>query len=228
LLAQIACAPMVAADMRGEARRLLDGAVAWLLAQRLADTTNGHFPSSIAPGLGVTIGRRVAWCYGDLGVATTLLLAARLVGEPAWEEVALRVALEVANVPVDLAGSVDSALCHGAVGNAHLFNRLYQASGDVSFAVAARRWYERALAMRGDGGIGGYRVWGYHPMALSGTPQALPPPTWVDSPAVLDGAAGIALALLAAVSDTDPGWDRLLLVSAHPPHRAGESSGCVT
>jgi hypothetical protein len=35
----------------------------------------------------------------------------------------------------------------------------------------------------------------------------------VDDPALLDGAAGPPLVLLAAATDTDPGWDRALLLS---------------
>ena len=48
-------------------------------------------------------------------------------------------------------------LCHGAIGLGHLLNRCYQASGDAARALrdAARRWFTRGLALRGQGeGIG--------------------------------------------------------------------------
>ena len=38
----------------------------------------------------------------------------------------------------------------------------------------------------------------------------------MSEPGFLTGAAGIALALLAAVSDVEPAWDRVLLVSIPP------------
>jgi len=43
------------------------------------------------------------------------------------------------------------------------------------------------------------------------TPQD--PIVWEPSPAFLDGAVGVALALLAALTPIEPQWDRLLLIS---------------
>ena len=37
--------------------------------------------------------------------------------------------------------------------------------------------------------------------------------TWADDPGILTGAAGIALALLAATTPIEPAWDRMLLAS---------------
>ena len=48
-------------------------------------------------------------------------------------------------------------------------------------------------------------------------------PTWVDDAGLLTGAAGIALALLAAATPVEPAWDRMLLTSI-PPRRAGSAS----
>ena len=54
---------------------------------------------------------------------------------------------------------IDSGLCHGAAGVGHLFNRLYQASGDPALAEAARFWFDRALAQYQPGeGIGGVTI----------------------------------------------------------------------
>jgi hypothetical protein len=40
---------------------------------------------------------------------------------------------------------------------------------------------------------------------------------WEPNPAFLDGASGIALALLSAVTPVEPGWDRMLLLSGKNP-----------
>jgi hypothetical protein len=37
---------------------------------------------------------------------------------------------------------------------------------------------------------------------------------WEPSPAFLDGAIGVALALLSAVAPIEPAWDRMLLLSS--------------
>jgi hypothetical protein len=199
-----ACAAGVAED---RARPLLDGAVRWLLAQQ----GPAGFPygtetePSAAPA-------RLAWCYGDPGVAAALLLAARYVGEPPWERAALAVARRAAERPPDQAGVVDAGLCHGAAGLGHLFNRMFQATGEAPLGEAARFWFRRTLEMRQPGrGIAGYAAWRPAP---DGTPA------WDDDPGLLTGAAGIALALLAAATPLEPAWDRVLLVSSPGPGAA--------
>jgi hypothetical protein len=161
------------------------------------------FPIWVGPGI-PRAQARVAWCYGDLGVATALLSAARCVGEPAWEREALAVARRAAERPIDQAGVQDAGLCHGAAGLGHLFNRLYQATGDSLLAEAARSWFGKALDMRHpERGIAGYASWWAGPDGNM---------TWMDDPGLLMGAAGVALALLAATTTIEPAWDRLLLV----------------
>jgi hypothetical protein len=94
---------------------------------------------------------------------------------------------------------VDAGLCHGAAGLMHVFNRLWQGTGDEAFRDAAVRWAEKTLALRGEG-VGGYRS--FNPLVEA---------KWDDDPGFLTGAAGIGLALLAATSDVEPRWDVTLL-----------------
>ncbi len=79
---------------------------------------------------------------------------------------------------------MDAGLCHGAAGLGHLYNRLYQATGEVAFARASHAWLKRTIAMRRPGlGIAGYVHW--HP----GSGR------WRNDPGLLTGAAGVGLAL---------------------------------
>ena len=163
-----------------------------------------RFPYSVATD-NTPVASRMAWCYGDPGVATVLLAAARFAREADWETEALRIAAAAAACPADADGIVDAGLCHGAVGLAHMYNRMYQATGADFLADAARHWYERTLDMRQeDRGIAGYEA-------------LLPAPDnqvqWGNDPGFLTGVAGIALALLAATSSIEPAWDRVLLTS---------------
>lgn len=190
-----------------EARPLLEGAVSWLLRQKLPPEKSSIFPYSVAPGVesGPT---RLAWCYGDLGVALSLLLAARSVGQEEWEREALAVARACAERPLEGSGAVDAGMCHGAAGNAHLFNRLYQATGDPLYAEAARAWFERALEHRRPGeGLGGYTMYVVDHQGELG---------WRGDAGFLTGSAGVGLALLAATTPVEPEWDRLLVVSVRP------------
>ena len=200
LLAQ-ACAAGVAVE---QARPLLDGAVAWLLQQRLKTEARSSFPSWVVPG-NEPNDCRLAWCYGDAGVAAALLLAARYVNEGEWEREALSIARRAAARAPDSAGVVDAGLCHGAAGLAHIYNRMFQATGDPLFKESARFWFERTLAMRRPGeGIAGFSAF---------RPDEDGKENWAADPGLLTGAAGIALALLSATTDIEPKWDQMLLVS---------------
>jgi len=80
---------------------------------------------------------------------------------------------------------------------------MFQSTGEERLAAAARSWYAKALAFRQpDLGVGGFRSWAADVAGVLG---------WRNDPGFLEGAAGVGLALIAAVSPIDPEWDRLLL-----------------
>lgn len=194
------------------ARTLLQGAVHWLLAQGRPDNDGPSYAFFLDPELEPSAGR-LAWCYGDPGIAATLLHAAHATTSEAWELEALAIAARAAQASPEISGVRDAGLCHGALGLAHLYNRIYQASGRELFAEAARLWYQIGLKMRSpERGIAGFACW-----EVGEDGQKV----WTDDPGFLTGAAGIGLSLLAAVTAIEPAWDRLLLVSSYPQTRAG-------
>jgi hypothetical protein len=193
---------------RGKARKLLAGAVSWLLAQKFTDRPGASFPPWITLGVVPTESARSAWCYGDPGVAAALFWASRSVGETAWEKEAVGIAQAAAQRPFPETRVLDATLCHGAAGLAHLFNRISQATDDEVLRGAARSWFERALSFRLPGrGIGGFSL---RSVRRDGTRR------WLNDWGILTGASGIALALLAAATPVEPGWDRMLLLSTRP------------
>lgn len=203
LLAEVEAAGLASAP----SRRLLGGSVSWLLAQRSPTRGDASF-GSIARPESEWKPARLAWCYGDLGIAVALLKAARATANAAWEATAVELARGAARRPAQGAGVIDACFCHGAAGVAHLFNRLYQATEEPALAQAALYWFDRALEMqRGEGGFAGY---------LSYAPCDNGKPGWTGATDVLFGVTGIALALLAAVTDVDPRWDDFLLVGLEP------------
>jgi hypothetical protein len=179
---------------RDTAADLLEGAVAWLRAHVVDGPDGPTVPYFVAedvpPGPA-----RLAWCYGDPGVATALLLAAREAGRPEWTDLALTLAGGSSARPVEESGVVDAGLCHGTAGLAHLFNRMHQLTGRPELADTARVWVERTLDM-----------------CEPAVADAAAPRPWT-GPGVLEGAAGVALALLAAATPVEPVWDAMLLVS---------------
>ena len=191
---------------RRKTLRLLQGSVSWLLKQKLPPDADSCFSSWVGPGIDRGIDRgpsRSAWCYGDPGIAIALLSAARCAGEKSWEEEALKIARRTAKRPPDQARVRDAGLCHGSAGLAHIFNRFYQATGDMIFQKAARFWFERTLQFRQpQKGVAGFQ---------SAFPERNGTVRWIDDPGLLTGAAGIALALHAACTDVRPQWDSFLL-----------------
>lgn len=189
------------------ARRLLDGAVRWLLAQELPRKDAG-FAVAVGPGL-ERAPARSAWCYGDPGVAAVLLAAARAVGERVWEQHALRIGLRAVARPPDQCRVFDAGLCHGAAGLGHLYHRMYLTTGEPRFARAARVWLVRALDYRQTtDAIGGFASWTIDPDGRK---------HWVADAGLLTGTAGIALAFSAALDGREPTWDRVLLLSLRTP-----------
>ncbi len=183
------------------ARALLDGAVRWLRALVPARPAP-RFPAWWGPGIDEAPAR-LAWCYGDAGVAITLLAAARALEDAGLEEEAIAMGHEMAARPIGECGVVDMAICHGAAGVAHIFNRMYQATGDAVLGDAARTWIDRMLAMRRPGeAIGGFP-------ALRSRDGA---DSWEAEAGIISGASGVALVLLAAATEIEPAWDRSLLV----------------
>src|SRR5215216_1206490 len=192
------------------ARPLLEGAVSWLLAHSVPTEAGPTFPVWVAPAFQPSPAR-CAWCYGDPGIAAALLLAARGVGDAGWEQTAVALACRAAERPASETGVVNANFCHGAAGLAHLYNRMYQATGEPELGRAALYWLERTLGFyrrardAGDSWVQG-----------NWEPGQREQWTWTGTELV-EGAAGVALVLLAAATSVEPSWDRMFLVSAPTP-----------
>ena len=186
-------------------RPLLEGAVSWLLAQSVATGAGATFPIWLAPDFPPSPAR-CAWCYGDPGIAAALLLAARGIGAAGWEETAVALACRAAERPLERTGVRDAGFCHGTAGLAHIYNRMYQATGEPQLGRAAGYWLERTLDFyrlaRGNGAS-----W------VQGSRDPAEEAPWTGI-GLLEGAAGVALVLLAAATPVEPFWDRMFLVSA--------------
>ncbi|MCE9575351.1 MAG: lanthionine synthetase C family protein [Deltaproteobacteria bacterium] len=201
-------ARMVAHDVETpRARALLERAMTFMLNAE-PPRERGRFPSwhqagEVGPGHERELGStRLAWCYGDLGASVALLSAAQATANDEWRTQAVDLARLCAGRTIAEAVVHDAGICHGAGGAAHIFNRLWHATGEEIFADAARRWIDQLLAMRIDHAIAGF------PSADRLDGQT----SWKADDSLLTGAVGVALVLHAAVSTVEPSWDRLLLV----------------
>ncbi len=181
---------------------LADAATKWLLRHAVPDELGGRTMPAVVASRSDARPARSAWCYGDPGVSATLLLAAEDAGY-AWAQPAQRLAAKAAERPPGSCGVVDVGFCHGAAGLAHLFNVMYQLTGERVFEGAATTWLDRTLNTVSTA------------LGREGTPTARPAPQlpW-NGLGVLEGLAGVGLVLLAASTPVAPSWDAMFLVSS--------------
>jgi lantibiotic modifying enzyme len=127
-----------------------------------------------------------SWCYGDVGVCSSLVVSARHRAAP-W-------ASEAASMLTRLAPpekTSDPILCHGMAGVSHMFNVAGQLTENAELERIAREWFGSLLDARVDKGIGGFV-------------------TKKGSGALVGGASGIGLSLLAGLTPIPPRWGEVL------------------
>jgi hypothetical protein len=151
---------------------------------------------AIAPG-GAS---RAAWCYGSPGVARALWLAGRALDRNDYRTQAISAMEAVFRRPIS-ARMIDSpTFCHGVAGLLAITMRFARETHDTMFFQESRRLAEQLLAHFEPDSLLGFRCIEY------GNNQT-------DQPGLLDGAAGVAIVLLAASSGIEPTWDRIFLLS---------------
>lgn len=145
---------------------------------------------------------RLAYCYGDLGIAYSLYRIAKAIENKQLEHFSLFVAHKMTDVSIHESGVIDSSICHGSAGNSLIFNKFYQYTGALEFLNAAKYWTKITLNFYERNGLAGLDF---------------PDPSQKNKirypdPGLLQGYSGIGLALLATISDTPPSWERSLLL----------------
>lgn len=194
---------------RERAGAMLEQAFRWVAHQAAAE---GHprFPHYLH-GTERFEDARFSWCVGNPGITSVLWWAAHLWGHPDWEARTLRWAEAVAGEALQRTPLGSSNLCCGTAGTAHLFLRLFHATGRPVFADAASLWVRHTLSLRQPGvGIGGF-CFEQDPARLRADLQF--------------GVAGTALLLLAAATPVEPDWDQAFLFSLSLPTGAPERKG---
>jgi len=146
---------------------------------------------------------RLAWCYGDIGPGLAFHIGGELIAENAYQHHGLDVLLKSCERRDQGENLVyDAGICHGASGLALINNIMYQKTSLTPFRDAALYWLDIVLNMAvHEDGIAGYKAW-YHPKYGG----------WKATEGLLDGAAGIGLALMSFVEDREPNWARALLL----------------
>lgn len=155
---------------------------------------------------------RLAWCYGDIGVAISIWYAYRALKLPYLKEEAIAIALnstkrriESAYIQFDKSlGVIEAGLCHGTSGLGLMYWRLYKATNVQQFKDAADYWYNLTLQAFTTAPTGRIQF-------LKHNSDGEHANTWTEDFGFLSGSTGIGLSLLSRFSHNDLPWDELLL-----------------
>ncbi len=162
-----------------------------------------YFPSAIAQHEadyeGDLSGSRIAWCYGDMGIGMVLVQVALYFNDKALFDKAEEILLFQAGR--EDKSMNESGICHGTSGLMHMFNRLFQMTGNKAFKTATEYWLGQT----------------YEQAVFPGNHSGLQTPNWKTKVqegdgSLLTGMAGTGLTLMALNTDTEPVWDKLLLL----------------
>ncbi|CAL9312686.1 lanthionine synthetase C family protein [Streptomyces sp. SudanB182_2057] len=146
--------------------------------------------------------RRPSWCYGTAGLARAQQLAALALGNTSRQVEAEKALVAALTDPDQLKATTDSALCHGFAGLAHVAAR----AADDAHPTTVDQLRDAIPAL----------LTAVHPPGID--PEHATTVLVQDEergPGLLDGVAGIALALLAPATATAPqsAWDTCLLIA---------------
>jgi lantibiotic modifying enzyme len=186
-------------------KKMIEGAMRFILSNKVHPTTaiESFYPSWIDTDKELNRNSRLAWCYGDLGIAAGFWQAGKSLNNETWKTESMEIMLHASkrrDLPKN--GVLDAGICHGTSGIAHLFNRFYFETKMQVFKETADYWIDETLKMAyHPDGPAGYKSW-------HGKDQE-----WVDRHSILDGIAGIGLVLLSHLSEEEPKWDNCLLLS---------------
>jgi hypothetical protein len=178
----------------------------WLCANRSDDHWGINWPNAVSltedGASAPTPGRpsRAAWCYGTPGVARSLWLAGEALDRPGYRDLAVSAMQDVYRRPIPARGIDSPTFCHGVAGLLAVTLRFARDTGAPVFTEEAARLTDQILQSFQEDAPVGFRNIEYRN-------------NQTDQPGLLDGAAGVALVLLAAATGVDPAWDRLFLLS---------------
>ncbi|MNY12815.1 Lanthionine synthetase C-like protein [compost metagenome] len=147
---------------------------------------------------------RLAWCYGDVGIAITILRAGILTGNEEWREKAVEV-LELNAKRRELKANqiLDAGLCHGAAGLAFMFGEAGKLSQNAVLMETATYWLEQTLAFdTHPDGIAGYKTY------FEGQNEVF----YYPAAGFLEGVSGVGLGMIGILVPEASGWKECLFL----------------
>jgi hypothetical protein len=166
---------------------------------KLFTLPNGDPAGRIAP-VTASATARAGWCYGSPGVARSLYLAGMALRKSEYLDLATTAIEAVLQRPIIVRQIESPTFCHGIAGLLEIVLRFAHDTGFATIQAGATALAGQLLSL-------------YEPESLLGFRSIELEGNRVDQPGLLDGAPGVALVLIAAAGNVEPGWDRIFLLS---------------
>ncbi len=186
-------------------KKLIEQVVNFVLDKKLKPGSSSLYPFSYRDDISEQPNGsgRIAWCYGDIDIAIALHYAYKVIPDERYKiEAEYLFKYIVDHNYENFQYTFDGSFCHGMCGNGHIFNRLYNMTGNENYREIADFWFKNIfpkVKMEDD-------VLKIHIMEKKIT-------LWSDKTNIISGTAGIGLTLLSAMAEVRPDWDEMFLLN---------------
>lgn len=180
-------------------------ATEWLVHHREDDRWGPNWPTAYRPSYESGITQlespfgpsRCAWCYGVPGIAIALCEAAAVTDTESFRTLAVDAIRSVQLRPLGVRRIDSPTICHGVSGLLQIVLRIMNLVPNAGLVNFVDELLEQVISNFEIDSRFGYR----HQESET---------NYVDNPTLLDGAAGVLLALCSATFEVEPKWDLIL------------------
>ncbi|BAU55615.1 Lanthionine synthetase C-like protein [Mucilaginibacter gotjawali] len=145
---------------------------------------------------------RLGWCYGDLIIGYILYQAAEIFDDYILLQHANNVLIETTYRRLPKETYVrDASICHGSIGIAHIYNKIWRLTNNLIYRNAAEFWIDYSLEkenyLQGENCFMKFNAYSNR---------------YEKNLSLLEGSAGIGLALISFITE-DYSWDHCLMLN---------------
>jgi exonuclease III len=181
---------------------MLEGAVHYILSQEIDVRIYGsYFPSYSLENKDTKIYKsRLAWCYGDLGVAYSVWYAGKVVNKQSWIDKGMNILIHSTN-RINLIKNhvIDAGICHGSIGIAMMYRKIFIETNNLLFLEAARYWIKETLHFSVfQDGLAGYKTYKGENFSCDYS--------------MLTGVSGIGIMFISYLMNDQQNWDEMFLL----------------